>query len=200
MASSDSTAVEAPAELRADAARNRASIVAVAREQVAAGDLTLAMNGIAKLAGVGVGTIYRHFPTRQTLLETAVEDSLAAIAAEARTAAGEDDPAVALRRLLLPVLRLLLADPGLAAILAVPVFECSRTIELGAELMSAVGAVLDRARAAGVIRADVTPDDLRRLMCGMQFALRAGTDAQEQLDRYGEFLLAGVRPVMPTSG
>jgi hypothetical protein len=173
MASSDSTAVEAPAELRADAARNRASIVAVAREQVAAGDLTLAMNGIAKLA---------------------------AIAAEARTAAGEDDPAVALRRLLLPVLRLLLADPGLAAILAVPVFECSRTIELGAELMSAVGAVLDRARAAGVIRADVTPDDLRRLMCGMQFALRAGTDAQEQLDRYGEFLLAGVRPVMPTSG
>ena len=58
------------ASLRADSARVRARMLAAARERLAAGDLELPMNAIAKAAGVGVGTMYRHFPTRQALLES----------------------------------------------------------------------------------------------------------------------------------
>ncbi|WP_413103273.1 helix-turn-helix domain-containing protein [Streptomyces sp. Inha503] len=55
--------------LRADVARNRARVLRVAREQLAAGDDSLQLNAIARLAGVGVGTVYRHFPNRRALWE-----------------------------------------------------------------------------------------------------------------------------------
>ncbi len=54
---------------RSDAARNRALVLRIAREQLATGDESLPFNTLARLAGVGVGTVYRHFPTRHALLE-----------------------------------------------------------------------------------------------------------------------------------
>src|SRR5487761_1103632 len=79
-------------DLRADAARNRAQVIEVARQQVATGDLTLPLNAIARLAGVGVGTVYRHFPTRQALLEALVADAFAELIDVSRAAAAEPDP------------------------------------------------------------------------------------------------------------
>jgi AcrR family transcriptional regulator len=180
-------------ELRADAARNRASVINVARRQVAEGDLSLQMNSIAKLAGVGVGTVYRHFPTKQSLLESLAADSFVALIAEARLATAERDPAKALERLLHRALHLLVNDPGLAAVLAAPQFECAETLHLGFELGALVSTVLDRARRARVIRSDVTADDIRRLMCGGQQAMQIEPESDDKLELYLQILLAGLR-------
>jgi AcrR family transcriptional regulator len=126
-------------DLRVDAARNRAQVLEVARELLAAGDATLPMNTIARLAGVGVGTVYRHFPTRQALLESAVMGSFEQLLAEARAAAADDDPGAGLERLLRYGIRRQLSDVGLAAVLRSSESACARTSRLRADLLEAVG-------------------------------------------------------------
>jgi AcrR family transcriptional regulator len=182
--------------LRADAARNRAKVIDVARVQLA-GDLTrelLPMNAIAKSAGVGVGTVYRHFPTQQSLLEAVAEKSFAALLAAARAAVNHPDPDRAFEDLLRTALELMLDDVGLAAVLAAGEFECDWMIALGTEFFGCVAQVLARARSAGVIRPELTPDDLRRLLGGLGYALRTGTDPRSRLSSYLAVLLAGLRP------
>lgn len=180
-------------KLRADSARVRDRMLAVARERVRAGDLELPMNAIAKEAGVGVGTVYRHFPTRRALLESLAAENFAALVADAQAGADDPDPAAGFARLLRGGLRLLLDDPTLATVLSEPGAECVETAELGAALNRAVGPLLDRARAAGAIRPDVTTDDLRRLLCGVQHAIRSGDNDGDTTGRYLDILLAGLR-------
>jgi AcrR family transcriptional regulator len=180
--------------LRADAARNRALVLQVARQKVDSGDLSLQMNAIAKQAGVGVGTVYRHFPTRQSLLEAVATEGFAALVEEARSAAAAAEPAEGLRRLLRRALQLLVENPGLAAVLASPQFECIETLDLGAELGAAVGSILTRARLAGDIRPDVTEDDIRRLMVGLRLALVSGPAWRKRLEVYLDVFLSGLRP------
>jgi AcrR family transcriptional regulator len=180
--------------LRADAARNRRSVIEAARRQVASGDLTLPMNTIAREAGVGVGTVYRHFPTRQALLENVAADAFQALVERAQTAAVEPDPARALEGLLLFTLRLLATDRGFAALLACPTFECPETLQMGSALGEAISRVLDRARQARLIRAHITADDLRRLMSGLDQALKSGSDESSKVDVYLNVLMLGLRP------
>jgi AcrR family transcriptional regulator len=184
----------APSELRADAARNRARILEVAGRQVVGGDLSLQMNAIARLAGVGVGTVYRHFPTRQALLEHLALGSFDVLVAEARAAWAEADAAKGLDRLLRRALDLMLSDPALAAVLSLPEFDCPQTLDLADELASSVGAVLDRAHAAGLIRSEITPDDIRRLLCGLRYGLESGRREPATIDLFFRVLLAGLRP------
>ncbi|MEU8664799.1 TetR/AcrR family transcriptional regulator, partial [Actinoplanes philippinensis] len=73
-----------PKPLRADARRNRDALLAKARELFAGGCFDLRFDDFAKLAGVGVGTLYRHFPTREALAEAVYREELAAICADAR--------------------------------------------------------------------------------------------------------------------
>ncbi|GAA0509072.1 TetR family transcriptional regulator [Paractinoplanes deccanensis] len=181
-----------PERLRADSARVREQMLSVARERMRAGDADLPMNAIAKEAGVGVGTAYRHFPTHQVLLEALAADSLAALVADARTGANDPDPARGFARLMRAGLRLMLDDPALAAVLQRRDFACDETRELGAELFTSFGAVLDRARAGGAVRAGITADDLRRLMCGVQHAVRAGGD-DGAAERYLDVMLKGLQ-------
>ena len=176
------------ASLRADSARVRERMLAAARERVAAGDLELPMNAIAKDAGVGVGTMYRHFPTRRTLLETLAGESFEMLVAQAKAA---PDGIEGLFRL---ALQRLLTDPSLAAVLANPTFECAETVALSQELSGAFVQLLDQAKKAGTIRPDVTGDDLRRLMCGLQYAVRSGNDDNKAAERYLDILMKGLRP------
>jgi AcrR family transcriptional regulator len=180
--------------LRADAARNREKVLAVAREQLAGGDESLPMNAIAKLAGVGVGTVYRHFPTRQSLLESLAEARFAELVAETQRAATDPDPAAALARMMGFALRSQLADRGLGPVLAAPDAACVETSALRADLGAAVTSLLARARAKGAVRADLTADDLRRLLCGVEQALRAGAFSENEIDKYLQVLIAGIRP------
>lgn len=179
--------------LRADSARVRGQMLAAARERVRGGDLDLPMNAIAKDAGVGVGTAYRHFPNRQALLEALAAESLGTLVADAEAGAADPDPAAGFAALLRNGLRLLRDDPALAAVLSSAQPAClAATTDLTTQLGGAVQTILARARAGGAIRPDVTADDVRRLICGLQHAVAAGADSGAE-DRYLDILLAGLR-------
>ncbi|MFC0051876.1 TetR/AcrR family transcriptional regulator [Streptomyces actinomycinicus] len=182
------------AALRADAARNRARVLQVAREQLAAGDDSLQLNTIARLAGVGVGTVYRHFPSRHALREALSAERFQELVDEAQAAAGEEDALAGLHRLLRFTLTHALDDTGFAAVLESPSDTDARTAELKAELDGNVAHLLDRARRTGVIRHDVEADDLRRLVCGIEHAVRSGGDDPTRTEIYLGILLEGLRP------
>jgi len=177
--------------LRADSARARSRMLASARALVDQGDLELKMNAIAKAAGVGVGTVYRHFPTRQALLESLAAQSLQSLVGDAVAAAANPDAADGLANLLRAALHCQLTDPTLAIVLATPDTACLETLDLSRELGDAIGRLLDRCRAEGVIRPDVTAGDIRRLMSGVQHAVRIGP--ADAADRYLQILLHGLR-------
>lgn len=181
--------------LRADAARNRVRVLNAARELLAAGSTTLPMNAIARRAGVGVGTVYRHFPNPQALLESLAMDGLEQLVAEAQAAAADDDPGASLERLLRGTLRgQLLARDGLASVLRSSEKAMARTSHLQADLLEATDRLLGRAREAGAVRADIRADDLQRLLCGIDYALRASSADRGETDRYLDVLVRGIRP------
>lgn len=180
--------------LRADAARNRERVLAVARDAVAAGDASLALNEIARRAGVGVGTVYRHFPTRQALLEAVAGDPLDQLLEQARAAAAEPDPLVALTRLVRAAVVVETGNAGFAEVLTAAHAADAATGVRKAELYAAAERVLERARASGAVRADLDAGDVQRLVCGIGYAARLGEgDRDERVDRYTDVLIAGMR-------
>jgi AcrR family transcriptional regulator len=182
--------------LRADAARNRERVLAVARKLLASGDSSLQMNQIARSAGVGVGTVYRHFPTRQELLEALVNEHLEALLDKARKGEESDDPRAGLQRFLRAVLELQLADVGLAEVLNTPQDAHSRTSQLKARLIGATQRLLGRAQRAGMVRDDIGATDIQRLMCGVEHAARIGGNSRVLGERYLTILLDGLHPTI----
>lgn len=180
--------------LRADAARNRARVLRVAREQLAAGDDSLQLNALARLAGVGVGTVYRHFPTRHALWEALSAERFQELVDEARAAADDEDALAGLHHLLRFTLMRMLDDSGFAAVLESAGDAEAQTSALKAELDRAVAQLLDRARRAGAIRRDVEADDVRRLLCGIEHAVRSGDSDPAHTEVYLDVLLEGLRP------
>lgn len=178
--------------LRADSARVRGQMLAAARRRIEGGDVELPLNAVAKDAGVGVGTVYRHFATRQALLEALAADSLDALAGEAARASDHPDPVAALRDVLAAALDRLRADPALAVVLAASDTADPATAQRGRALLDSLDRLLERARAAGAVRPDVTADDLRALACGVQHAAEVAGPGQTA--RYLDILLAGLRP------
>ncbi|POX58683.1 TetR family transcriptional regulator [Streptomyces sp. Ru62] len=184
------------APMRKDAARNRQRIVDVARQLVDDGT-PLQLNDVARLAGVGVATVYRHFPTPEALMETVAAPGLEALVAHAERALTEEDTWSALAGFLDVTLEAQLTDPSLTIVRAAPERVLPRTEELTARLDSLAGRLLDRTRAAGAVRGVVTWDDLLPLMCGIAFAanVHAG-DRQTRLEsgrRYLDVMLRGLR-------
>ncbi|WBB78669.1 TetR/AcrR family transcriptional regulator [Micromonospora sp. WMMD882] len=184
-----------PTPLRADAVRNRDRVLATARAVLAAGDPSLPLNDIARRAGVGVGTVYRHFPNRRALLEALADDAFTALLDDARAAGRHDDAWAGVELLLRALLGRQLGDPAFAEVISTgpELDESPRTTELRGELVDRARAVLGHARRAGVLRADLTEDDLRHLVCGIVFALRLGDVSDGRVDRYLRVLLDGIR-------
>ncbi|WP_214405111.1 TetR/AcrR family transcriptional regulator [Pseudonocardia lacus] len=184
-----------PPPLRADAARNRERVLAVAQEAIDAGDASLALNEIARRAGVGVGTVYRHFPTRQALLEAVADEPLDRLLEQARLAEAQDDPLTGLARLVRAAVVVETGNAGVAEVLAAPYVADAATEAKKTELFAAAGRVLERARAGGAVRPDLDVGDIQRLVCGIGYAARLGDgDRDERADRYTEMLIAGMRP------
>ncbi|MDH6117238.1 helix-turn-helix domain-containing protein [Kitasatospora sp. GAS204B] len=180
--------------LRADAARNRARVLQVARAQLAAGDRSLQLNVIARLAGVGVGTVYRHFPNRHALIEALSAERFRELVEEAQAAADAEDALAGLHRLLRFALDRALDEPGFAAVLESAGDADAQTSEMKAELDRAVADLLDRARRAGAIRSGIGADDVRRLLCGVEHAVRSGHSDPARRELYLGVLLEGLRP------
>jgi AcrR family transcriptional regulator len=180
--------------LRADAARNRERVLRIAREQLAAGDDSLMLNSIARLAGVGVGTVYRHFPTRHALLEALLVERFQHMIGEVQAAAAEEDAVTSLHRLLRLTLQRMLEDSGFAAVFESDSDGDGRMSAMKGELELALTHLLDRACEAGAVRPDLGADDVRRLICGIGHAVRIGDDQAKYAEIYLAVLLEGLRP------
>ncbi|MBV1849267.1 TetR/AcrR family transcriptional regulator [Catellatospora tritici] len=154
--------------LRADARRNRERVLAVAYEVFAAEGLSVPIDEIARRAGVGAGTVYRHFPTKEALYEAIVLDRVDRLVGRAREFA-DADPAEAFYGFFAFMTDEGATDKGLAEALAGAGFDIEATAP-GAEqsFMDAIGALLARAQAAGAVRPDLTAADVKTLMVGCQ--------------------------------
>ncbi|GAA1857445.1 helix-turn-helix domain-containing protein [Myceligenerans crystallogenes] len=173
---------------RSDAVRSRARILDAARGADAG---SLRLNDVARAAGVGVGTVYRHFPTVQTLLEALTTEALERLRDLAREAAADPGPAAGLGRLIRAALDLQLEVGGLQAVMTSPDVG-ETTAALRTEIFGLFARILDRAQAAGAARADLTPARVQHLVCGIEHAVQLGTP--EDRDVYVDIVLAGLRP------
>ncbi|MEV6347102.1 TetR/AcrR family transcriptional regulator [Actinoplanes sp. NPDC051851] len=185
------------APLRKDAARNWQRIVDVGRLAVDGG-ISIQLNDVARTAGVGVATVYRHFPTPEALLETIAAPGLAALVAHAEQALAASDPWHSLRDFLYAATEAQVTDPSLAPVFATPESALPATAEAKRRLVAVFGALLARARAAGAVDPAVSADDIVPLMCGVMFAARVHPPADRAehaatVRRYLTTLLNGVR-------
>jgi AcrR family transcriptional regulator len=153
---------------RADAIRNRERVLEAAKTVFSAGGPDASLEAVARRAGVGIGTLYRHFPTREALFEAVYRREVQQLIELAEQLKSEAEPVDALRRWLRSNVALVATKKGMLAALALTVHGSS---ELYAHtfdrLTKAVGALLERAVAAGEIRADISPEDLVRALIGM---------------------------------
>ncbi|MDR6865830.1 AcrR family transcriptional regulator [Microbacterium resistens] len=174
---------------RADALRSRSRILSVARD-LPAQDLRL--NEIARDAGVGVGTVYRHFPTVQSLLEALAIDALQDLHDRATRAAADPDTGRAIEEMLRSAVELQLSDDGLQPVLMATESETEDAVRLKVELFATLEGLVARARREGVIRPDLTVARLQHLVCGIEHAVRIGERAD--VDLYLDVVLRGLRP------
>ncbi|MGW5263727.1 TetR/AcrR family transcriptional regulator [Microbispora sp. NPDC004025] len=182
-----------PKPLRADARRNRERLLDVAVRAFSHDGPDVTLDAIAKEAGVGIGTLYRHFPTREALIEAAYRNELVKLCGAAAGLLEEMPPDVALRAWMDRFVDYLATKRGMADALRAVIaaganpYENSRDLLLGA-----IGTLLGAGAEAGTLRGDVTAEDLLVGMNG--FCLAAGEPAQrEQAGRLLDLLMDGLR-------
>lgn len=177
--------------MRADARRNYERLITAAREEFGERAHEAAIEDIAKRAGVGVGTLYRHFPRRIDLVEAVYAEEIDTLIAAVDDALATPDPYAGLtswlqayaryamnkRNLLKELQEAFERDPGLR-------------LQLRERLQAAATRVLERAQAAGAVRQDVSGDDLLHLVGGI---CMSSTATREQNERLLEVVLQGLR-------
>jgi AcrR family transcriptional regulator len=150
--------------LRADAARNRERLLRAAEELFAAHGLDVTLDDVARRAGLGVGTVYRRFPTKEHLIEALFEDKITALAERAEAAAREPDPWAALVRFLADVCTRQAADRGLREV-ALGTRHTPPPIAVARDrLVPALTELFTRAKRSGQLRDDVHPTDIPALL------------------------------------
>jgi AcrR family transcriptional regulator len=153
---------------RADAARNRERVLEAAKAVFNAGGADASLEAVARRAGVGIGTLYRHFPTREALYEAVYRREVDQLCDFAEQLKNERKPVDALRRWLRSNVEVVATKKGMSAALALAVHGSSDLAAFTFDrLTKAVGALLDRAIAADEIRSDISPEDLLRALVGM---------------------------------
>lgn len=150
--------------MRADARRNHALILEAAREVFSADGVDAPIDAVAERAGVGVGTLYRHFPNKQALFAAIMADRIGLMVAEAGELANAEQPGAALFGFLASMAEHGARDMALACAFAEAGFDLnSHHAQIKQPLIDAVDGLLRRAQAAGAVRADVTADHLLAL-------------------------------------
>jgi AcrR family transcriptional regulator len=163
--------------LRADARRNREAIVAAADDLFRADGMALQMEEVAQRAGLGVGTVYRHFPTKEALTVELVQCRVETTIGRAEQTMAACDPASAVRRFLLDMAAMMSEDVGLRESFQVQVMadnQLDECVYYRQDLHERKMAIMRRAQEAGVVRGDLALEDFDALMCGMGQAIVAG--------------------------
>ncbi len=165
MASDHSAAVRKP---RVDSVRNREQLMAAAKAAFTERGADVALEEIARRAGLGIGTLYRHFPTREALLAAVYRREVDQLAAAADRLLAERPPLAALEAWLGQLVDYLATKRVVApALQASPGDGSAAYAAGGAATAGAMRRVMEAAMASGEMRADVTPDDLMRLLAGI---------------------------------
>jgi AcrR family transcriptional regulator len=183
--------------LRADAQRNRDKLLAAATAAFAEGGEDVALETVAARAGVGIGTLYRHFPNRDALIVAAYQhevDALCAAAAELLATQPADKALrawterfadyIATKRAMGDALRSAVASDA-------PLFADTR-----ARIVGALRLLLDAGARAGTLRADVTPDDVMRVINGIWY-LPGGPEWRDTVGRMLDLVIDGLRYGVP---
>ncbi|KDN16627.1 TetR/AcrR family transcriptional regulator [Amycolatopsis rifamycinica] len=152
-------------KMRADARRNRAKVLAAAEEAFALDGLAVPLDDIARLAGVGAGTVYRHFPSKEALFQAVVLERIQQFAEEARALATAENPGEVFVDYFVRVIKQASLNRAICDALAESSGHAFKA-GAGEEFRAALGELLARAQAAGAVRADIDGDDLRALIVG----------------------------------
>jgi AcrR family transcriptional regulator len=185
--------------LRADARRNRERVLDAARECFAQAGLDAQMDEIAATAGVGVGTVYRHFPTKQALAEAIAADHFDRLAASALEGLEDPDPWEGFASFLRSSAQAQAGDRALAEVMAAEPEVMCDAANRRADLHEALAELVRRAQKGGQLRRDLVPADIPMLICGIGRATLAGSAGPTMSTRrYLEIMLDGLRA--PGSG
>jgi AcrR family transcriptional regulator len=178
--------------LRADAARNRARVLEVAYETFAAEGLAVPIDEIARRAGVGAGTVYRHFPTKEDLYRAVVEDRIGQIVEIGRSLLGAGDRGDALFAFLRSmVLQWGATDQGLAeALSGVGIDIESAMPDVEEDFLGMLDDLLRAGQKAGTVRPDLGVRDVKAILVGATAMQAANPD---QAERLTEVFLDGLR-------
>ncbi len=181
------------ARLRPDARRNREKLIAAATEAFAAGGVGTSLEDIARRAGVGIGTLYRHFPSRDALVAAVYRQEVASLAAAAPALLAEYPPDVALRRWMDRFVDYAATKRGMGeALQAAMASDSALHGEAYAALTGALDALVGAAVAAGAIRADAQGEDVLRAL-GAVWMIRDGDDREAQTARTLDLIVDGLR-------
>lgn len=178
---------QAERPLRADAARNRARVLEAALEAFAAKGLSVPIDDIARLAGVGAGTVYRHFPAKEDLVLAVIADQMQRIIEGGYALLEAGEPGEALFTFLRAAVEWSATNRGLVDTLAASDVE----VKPEAQFLELLGELLRAAHAAGTVRNDVGVADVKALMVGLQAMQSYNDGASERLT---EVVLDGLRP------
>jgi AcrR family transcriptional regulator len=153
---------------RADALRNRDLLLEAAKSVFSAGGPETSLEAVARTAGVGIGTLYRHFPTREALFDAVYRHEVRQLADLAERLKKETRPIDALRQWMRLIVKFVATKKGMSTALALAVSKDSDLVSYSSDrLTRAIGLLLEQAIAAGEVRNDVSPEDLLRAIVGM---------------------------------
>ena len=180
--------------LRADASRNRDMLLWAATRAFATADAEPSMRAIAREAGVGIATLYRHFPTRESLVDAVYHDQVERLTAGGRELLSELPPAEAMRRWMDLFGDWLATKHGMTDTLLAMI----ESGEIGlaqtrAELLDVITTILEAGRAAGELRGDVTAEDIAASLIGI-FTVAGKAEHRPQANRLLDLLMDGLRP------
>ncbi len=179
---------------RADALRNRNTLIQVARAAFAAAGDTVSLEGIAREAGVGIGTLYRHFPTREALVEAVYAAELDDVTGSVATLLDELPPDAALRAWMSHYAAFVATKRGMAETLRAG-WASGRiaTPTTRERITAAVATILARGAEAGSLRGDVAPEDVTVMLLGIFLTTTVG-NTPEQTERLLDLVMDALRP------
>ncbi len=191
------SATQRPADrgMRADARRNYEKLLTAAAAAFAEhGADDVSLEEIARRAGVGIGTLYRHFPTRQSLLEAVYRDQVEALRARAHELSASKPPAEALATWLRELIDFGRTKRMLTSAMLTTVNKDSEVMTSSSRIMRGAAAdILTGAQDAGVVRADADPADLMRLVHAISMTTEWAGGDNEQADRMLALVLDGLK-------